>query len=86
MAFTLFPIKSSEEHLYRMYKQSVAVFWTPEEIDFSKDIADWSKLTEAEKHFIGRVLAFFAGSDGIVMENLVTRFQGEVDSQVVKLF
>ena len=86
MAFTLFPIKPSEQHLYRMYKQSVAVFWTPDEIDFSKDIADWAKLTEPEKHFIGRVLAFFAGSDGIVMENLVTRFQGEVDSQVVKLF
>ena len=69
-----------------MYKQSVAVFWTPEEIDFSKDGIDWSKLSEAEKHFIGRILAFFAGSDGIVMENLVRRFQGEVDSQVVKLF
>lgn len=69
-----------------MYKQSVAVFWTPDEIDFSKDQADWAKLTADEKHFIGRVLAFFAGSDGIVMENLVTRFQGEVDSQVVKLF
>ena len=86
MAFTLFPIKSEEQHLYRMYKQSVAVFWTPDEIDFSKDIADWNKLTDPEKHFIGRVLAFFAGSDGIVMENLVTRFQGEVNSQVVKLF
>jgi ribonucleoside-diphosphate reductase subunit M2 len=69
-----------------MYKQSVAVFWTPDEIDFSKDQSDWAKLTADEKHFIGRVLAFFAGSDGIVMENLVTRFQGEVDSQVVKLF
>ena len=69
-----------------MYKQSVAVFWTPEEIDFSKDQADWAKLTEDEKHFIKHVLAFFAGSDGIVMENLVTRFQGEVSSQVVKLF
>ena len=69
-----------------MYKQSVAVFWTPEEIDFSKDHSDWGKLTEDEKHFITHVLAFFAGSDGIVMENLVTRFQGEVDSQVVKLF
>jgi ribonucleoside-diphosphate reductase subunit M2 len=69
-----------------MYKQSVAVFWTPDEIDFSKDQSDWAKLTADEKHFIGRVLAFFAGSDGIVMENLVTRFQGEVNSQVVKLF
>ena len=86
MSFTLFPIKPSEHHLYKMYKQSVAVFWTPDEIDFSKDLSDWAKLTENERHFIGRVLAFFAGSDGIVMENLVTRFQGEVDSQVVKLF
>jgi ribonucleotide reductase beta subunit family protein with ferritin-like domain len=86
MSYTLFPIKASEQHLYKMYKQSVAVFWTPEEIDFSKDHADWEKLTADEKHFVTHVLAFFAGSDGIVMENLVTRFQGEVDSQVVKLF
>jgi ribonucleoside-diphosphate reductase subunit M2 len=86
MSYTLFPIKKTEEHLYKMYKQSVAVFWTPEEIDFSKDQADWAKLTENEKHFIKHILAFFAGSDGIVMENLVTRFQGEVKSQVVKLF
>jgi len=86
MSFTLFPIKASEQHLYKMYKQSVAVFWTPDEIDFSKDQADWAKLTADEKHFVTHVLAFFAGSDGIVMENLVTRFQGEVSSQVVKLF
>jgi len=85
-SYTLFPIKSSEQQLFRMYKQSVAVFWTPEEIDFSKDIADWEKLTAEEKHFISRVLAFFAGSDGIVQENLASRFQREVDSQVVKLF
>lgn len=84
--YTLFPIKASEQHLYRRYKQSVAVFWTPDEIDFSKDMADWNKLTADEKAFIGQVLAFFAGSDGIVQENLATRFQREVDSQVVKLF
>jgi len=86
MSYTLFPIHSSEQHLYKMYKQSVAVFWTPEEIDFSKDHSDWAKLTTDEKHFVTHILAFFAGSDGIVMENLVRRFQGEVDSQVVKLF
>jgi ribonucleotide reductase beta subunit family protein with ferritin-like domain len=69
-----------------MYKQSVAVFWTPEEIDFSRDGEDWTKLTNDERHFIKRILAFFAGSDGIVQENLATRFQRDVDSQVVKLF
>jgi ribonucleoside-diphosphate reductase beta chain len=69
-----------------MYKQSVAVFWTPEEIDFSKDLSDWGKLNSDEQHFIKHILAFFAGSDGIVQENLASRFQREVDSPVVKLF
>jgi ribonucleotide reductase beta subunit family protein with ferritin-like domain len=69
-----------------MYKQSVAVFWTPEEIDFSRDGEHWASLNDNERHFIKRILAFFAGSDGIVQENLATRFQREVSSQVVKLF
>jgi len=86
MSFTLFPIKSSEEHLFKMYKQAVASFWTPEEIQFSKDQEHWESLTENEKHFIKYVLAFFAGSDGIVQENLASRFQREVTSQPVKLF
>lgn len=86
MSFTLFPIKPSEDHLYKMYKHQVASFWTPEEISFSKDLSDWEKLNDDEKHFIKHVLAFFAGSDGIVQENLATRFQRDVTSQVVKLF
>ena len=86
MSFTLFPIKPSEQHLFDMYKKSVASFWTPEEISFVKDGDDWAKLNDDERHFIKRILAFFAGSDGIVQENLATRFQREVDSQVVKLF
>ena len=86
MSFTLFPIKPSEQHLFDMYKKSVASFWTPEEISFAKDGDDWAKLNDDERHFIKRILAFFAGSDGIVQENLATRFQREVDSQVVKLF
>lgn len=86
MSYTLFPIKSSEQHLYEMYKNSVAVFWTPEEISFSKDGEDWASLNNDERFFIKRILAFFAGSDGIVQENLASRFQREVSSQVVKLF
>lgn len=86
MSFTLFPIRASEAHLYKMYKQAVASFWTPEEIPFAKDTEDWAKLTPEEQHFLKQVLAFFAGSDGIVQENLASRFQREVDSQVVKLF
>ena len=84
--YTLFPIKQSEEHLFKMYKQAVASFWTPEEIPFAKDVEHWENLTEDEQHFIKHVLAFFAGSDGIVQENLASRFQREVSSPVVKLF
>jgi len=84
--YTLFPIKPSEEHLFKMYKQAVASFWTPEEIPFAKDLEHWEDLTADEKHFIKHVLAFFAGSDGIVQENLASRFQREVSSPVVKLF
>ena len=85
-SFTLFPIDPREQGLYALYKQSVASFWTPEEIDFSKDGADWDKLTSNEQTFIKQVLAFFAGSDGIVQENLASRFQREVSSPVPKLF
>jgi hypothetical protein len=69
---TLFPIKPSEEHLYKMYKQAVASFWTPEEIPFAKDIGGLGEADPEEQHFIKQVLAFFAGSDGIVQENLAS--------------
>lgn len=84
--YTLFPISPSEEDLYKLYKKAVASFWTVEEIDFSKDKDDWEKLTDNEQYFIKHVLAFFAGSDGVVQENLATRFQKDVQSPVARLF
>lgn len=83
---TLFPIAPEETDLYKFYKKAVASFWTVEEIDFSKDKEDWEKLTENEQFFIKQILAFFAGSDGIVQENLATRFQKEIQSPVARLF
>ena len=84
--YTLFPISSTEEDLYKLYKKAVASFWTVEEIDFSKDKDDWNKLNDNEQYFIKHVLAFFAGSDGIVQENLASRFQKDVQSPVARLF
>jgi ribonucleotide reductase beta subunit family protein with ferritin-like domain len=72
--------------LYVFYKKAVATFWTVEEIDFSKDKDDWEKLNEREQYFIKHVLAFFAGSDGIVQENLASRFQREIQSPIARLF
>jgi len=84
--YTLFPISPYEEDLYKMYKKAVATFWTVEEVDFAKDKDDWNKLNDNEQYFIKQILAFFAGSDGIVQENLATRFQREIQSPIARLF
>jgi ribonucleoside-diphosphate reductase subunit M2 len=70
-----------------MYKKAEASFWTAEEIDLSKDLHDWNnRLTDDERYFISHVLAFFAASDGIVNENLVERFSGEVQIPEARCF
>ena len=82
--FVIFPIKHDD--LWKKYKNHIAVFWTPEEIDLSKDMKDWEKLNDNERHFIKNILGFFAGSDGIVMENLATRFTRDVQWPEAKFF
>jgi len=82
--FVIFPIQHDD--LWKMYKDHISVFWRPEEIDLSKDMRDWSVLTSGEQHFIKRILGFFAGSDGIVMENLGQRFMNEVQVPEAKFF
>ncbi|KXJ94523.1 ribonucleotide reductase [Microdochium bolleyi] len=83
--FVLFPIKYHE--IWQMYKKAEASFWTAEEIDLSKDLHDWNnKINEDEKYFISHILAFFAASDGIVNENLVERFSGEVQIPEARCF
>ena len=82
--YTLFPIEHHD--VFDLYRKAVASFWVTEEIDLSKDLFDWDRMTADERHFIGHVLAFFAGSDGIVNENLATRFYNEVGIQEAKSF
>lgn len=56
--------------IWKMYKEQMACFWTVDEIDLAQDCKDWQKITKDERHFLKHVLAFFAASDGIVVENL----------------
>ena len=74
--YTLFPIENQE--LWNIYKEQVSCFWTAEEIDLSQDLNDWNNLNDKERYFISNILAFFASADGIVIENLLTRFSTEV--------
>ncbi|KAG5523103.1 hypothetical protein RHGRI_035043 [Rhododendron griersonianum] len=83
--FCMFPIKYPQ--IWEMYKKAEASFWTAEEVDLSDDIRHWDEaLTADEKHFITHVLAFFAASDGIVLENLAGRFMKEVQVAEARAF
>ena len=81
---TIFPIEHSD--MWEMYKKSVSVFWTPEELDLSKDLDDFNKLNKNEKFFIKQILAFFSSSDTIVNINLGERFLNDVQVLEAKFF
>ncbi|NDD83205.1 ribonucleoside-diphosphate reductase [bacterium] len=82
--YTVFPIKYPQ--LWDFYKRHLATFWTVEELKLQEDLTDWEKMTDNERYFIKNVLAFFAGSDGIVNENLVVNFYNEIEIPEVRQF
>ncbi|KVI02405.1 ribonucleoside-diphosphate reductase small chain [Cynara cardunculus var. scolymus] len=82
--FCMFPIHYPQ--IWEMYKKAEASFWTAEEVDLSQDQRHWDSLTDDERHFITHVLAFFAASDGIVLENLAGRFMKEVQVAEARAF
>ena len=82
--FVMFPILHDD--IWQMYQKQVDCFWRPEEIDLSKDLADWECLDNGEKDFISKILAFFAASDGIVLENLAQRFMNDVQISEARAF
>ena len=82
--YVMFPLQYGD--IWDLYKKQVDCFWRAEEVDLSKDLIDWAKLTLDEKKFITMVLAFFAASDGIVLENLALRFMGDVQVAEARSF
>jgi ribonucleoside-diphosphate reductase beta chain len=80
----IFPIR--HDGIWERYKQALSCFWVPAEVDLSKDLEDWLRLTDDERHFVSNVLGFFAGADGIVCENLAERFGREVTILEAKFF
>ena len=82
--FVMFPIKY--EDIWNMYQKQVDCFWRPEEIDLSKDLSHWDALDKDEQYFISMILAFFAASDGIVLENLAQRFMSDVQVSEARAF
>jgi len=68
------PIDNKYKTLWDIYKKYVEAFWTPEMVDFNQDQYDFQKLDPNIQHFIKMVLAFFAGADSIVIENIDSNF------------
>ena len=82
--FVMFPI--IHQDVWEMYKKQVDCFWRAEEIDLTKDLKHWEGLSDDEKHFVSMILAFFAASDGIVLENLAMRFMCDVQNSEARAF
>jgi ribonucleoside-diphosphate reductase subunit M2 len=82
--FVMFPIKHDD--IWQMYKKQVDCFWRAEEIDLTKDSDHWITLNHDEKYFVSMILAFFAASDGIVLENLASRFMTDVQVSEARAF
>jgi ribonucleoside-diphosphate reductase beta chain len=82
--FVIFPIQYQD--MWNLAVTHREAFWNESEIDLMHDKKDWEKLNDNEKHFIKNVLAFFAASDGIVLENLAIRFYKDVQIPEARAF
>ncbi len=72
---------------YGMYQNAIKNTWTVEEVDFSTDLVDLrSKMTEAERHLINRLVAFFATGDSIVANNLVLNLYKHLNAPEARMY
>jgi ribonucleoside-diphosphate reductase beta chain len=85
MDLTLRPMKYPL--FYEMYKDAIKNTWTVEEVDFTTDVGDLrDKLSDAEKHLIKRLVAFFATGDSIVSNNLVLNLYKHINSPEARMY
>src|SRR6476619_87835 len=72
---------------YEMYRNAIKNTWTVEEVDFSTDLVDLrSKMTDAERHMIHRLVAFFATGDSIVSNNLVLNLYQHINAPEARMY
>jgi ribonucleoside-diphosphate reductase beta chain len=72
---------------YEMYRAAIKNTWTVDELDFSTDLSDLQgKMTDAERHLINRLVAFFATGDSIVSNNLVLNLYKHVNAPEARMY
>ena len=84
MDLTLRPMRYP--HFFDRFKDAIKNTWTVEEVDLHSDLADLAKLSAAEQHLVGRLVAFFATGDTIVANNLVLNLYQHVNSPEGRLY
>ncbi|WP_114239601.1 ribonucleotide-diphosphate reductase subunit beta [Dyella sp. C9] len=82
---TLRPMRYPE--FYEMYRNAIKNTWTVDEVDFSLDVTDLrSKMSDADRHLIHRLVAFFATGDTIVANNLVLNLYQHVNAPEARMY
>lgn len=76
--YSFFPIK--DEEMYQFYKTQEAAIWSSTEMDFSRDRKDYDNLSDDLRRIIDYVNAFFAATDGLIIDNIALRFLLEAKS------
>jgi ribonucleoside-diphosphate reductase beta chain len=71
---------------YERFRDAIKNTWTVEEVDLHTDLADLNKLTDAERHLVNRLVAFFATGDTIVANNLVLNLYEHVNAPEARLY
>ncbi|MBB6629620.1 ribonucleotide-diphosphate reductase subunit beta [Nocardioides sp. KIGAM211] len=84
MNLTLRPMQYP--HFYERYRDAIKNTWTVEEVDLHTDLKDLKKLSDAERHLVSRLVAFFATGDTIVANNLVLNLYQHVNSPEGRLY
>jgi ribonucleoside-diphosphate reductase beta chain len=84
MNLTLRPMRYP--HFYDRYRDALKNHWSVEEVDLHSDLKDLSRLTDAERHLVSRLVAFFATGDTIVANNLVLNLYQHVNSPEGRLY
>ena len=84
MDLTLRPMRYP--HFYDRFRDAIKNTWTVEEVDLHTDLADLAKLSDAERHLVNRLVAFFATGDTIVANNLVLNLYEHVNAPEARLY
>jgi ribonucleoside-diphosphate reductase beta chain len=84
-ALTLRPMRYPQ--FYEMYRNAIKNTWTVEEVDFSLDTTDLrAKMSDADRHLIHRLVAFFATGDTIVSNNLVLNLYQHINAPEARMY